>query len=89
MRIFDFKPWNSARGSLANTFSTLMAVLSVAILPVAIIGASARLHAQTSSGTVTGVVTDPGGAVIVGAKVEVEPVFDGLRLRHRDEKKAR
>jgi hypothetical protein len=45
--------------------------LSLAIAATALLSMQAPLHAQTESGTLTGTVADPGGAVVPGANVTV------------------
>src|SRR5229473_5918565 len=52
--------------------SQTMRVLPLAVL-VLVVVVSIELHAQTTtSGELTGVVTDPSGAVVVGADVEIK-----------------
>src|SRR5215469_14916922 len=49
-------------------------------LTAAVLVLAAASHAQTSSGTVTGTVLDPTGAVIGGARVTLTSVETGVRL---------
>ena len=60
--------WLSARVFRAGAFLAITAVLLFIQAP---------LHAQTASGTLTGVVSDPGGAVVPNANVTVKNTATG------------
>src|ERR1700745_3081701 len=65
------------RTSTRNVFSFLLAVLFAVVLSTA--------HAQSNSGTISGVVTDPSGAVVPGATVSVQnPVSQYSRTATTD-----
>ena len=48
------------------------------LCPFLLLATVASLHAQTSSGTITGIVTDASGAVVPGAAVSIENPVSGL-----------
>lgn len=60
-------------------FAKFLQALSLAVLVLAIAGSS-RLLAQVDTGTITGTVTDPSGAVIPGATVDLINQGTSLKL---------
>jgi len=64
-------------GSVPLRGRIFRAGLCLAIAFAALLYMQAPLQAQTSSGTVTGVVSDPAGAVVPGANVTVKNTATG------------
>jgi hypothetical protein len=60
--------------SAASQFQGKLVLLAFNILVLIAMGGFARLSAQSLSGSITGVVTDPSGAVIPGANVALRDV---------------
>ena len=62
----------------SHTFKArLSAGLTLAIALIAVLFVAAPLSAQTSSGTLTGVVSDPGAAVVPGAAITAKNTATG------------
>lgn len=67
----------SLAGSTGLRQRIFRAGLCLAIAAVALLSIGVPLHAQTQSGTITGVVSDPGGAVVPGAAVTARDTATG------------
>ena len=68
----DNNPWTCLRAWVSQLRATLAFVLLVA-------GLFTAVHAQTDTGTISGAVTDPTGAVVSNATVRLTDVDRGLR----------